>query len=71
MTAPATLRVNGVAVPLAWDRVAELLADRGIASGTRGVAVAVNGTVIPAAGWQNTPLVAGDTVDIVRAFQGG
>lgn len=71
MNGPATLRLNGAAVPLIWDCVAALLADRGILPGTRGFAVAVNGIVVPAAAWESTPLVANDTVDIVRAFQGG
>jgi sulfur carrier protein len=50
--------------------VAELLSTRGIAGG-RGLAVAVNGVVVPAGAWRERPLAAGDDVEIVRPFGGG
>ncbi len=37
----------------------------------RGVAVAVNGEVVPRAGWPATPLRDGDRVEILTAAQGG
>ena len=37
----------------------------------RGVAVALNGTVVPRQAWGDTRLKAGDDVEIVRARQGG
>lgn len=37
---------------------------------TTGVAVAVNGEVVPASGWQR-PIAEGDQVDILTAVQGG
>lgn len=37
----------------------------------KGVAVALNGYVVPKARWADTPLAQGDTLEIVRAFQGG
>jgi len=67
----ATLTVNGVAEPLAAATVAALLAEREIAPDGRGVAVALNGTVVRRADWATTLLNAGDTVEIVRAMQGG
>jgi thiamine biosynthesis protein ThiS len=33
--------------------------------------VALNGAVVPRAAWKETPLHAGDTIEIVRARQGG
>jgi sulfur carrier protein len=36
-----------------------------------GIAVAVNGVVVPRCNWVNTILSPGDTVDIVKPFQGG
>lgn len=66
----ATIRVNGEAEPLAAATVTELLAKRGIA-GQRGIAVAVNGQVVRRSGWAETPLKAGDKVEIVHARQGG
>jgi sulfur carrier protein len=42
-----------------------------IAGGFRGVAVAVNGTVVPAASWPQARLAEGDVVEVVTAHQGG
>ena len=36
-----------------------------------GVAIAVNGMVVPGSGWDDTPLGAGAEVDILSAVQGG
>ncbi len=64
------IQVNGRDEPLAAATVAELLSARGIA-GSRGVAVAVNGVVVPAGSWRARALAAGDQVEIVRPFGGG
>ena len=37
----------------------------------RGVAVAVNGRVVPRAGWHEAALAPGDKIEIVRALPGG
>ena len=66
-----TLTVNGAAEPLSAATVAALLAERDIAPDGRGVAVALNGAVVRRADWTTTALKAGDTVEIVRAMQGG
>lgn len=70
------IRVNGETLPVGEVTVGEatvaaLLASRGIGPDARGVAVAVNGCVVPRGRWDRAPLAAGDTVEIVRAFQGG
>jgi sulfur carrier protein len=62
--------VNGRDETLGAATVAELLAARGITQ-SRGVAVAVNGTVVPAGAWLERALAAGDRVEIVRPFGGG
>jgi sulfur carrier protein len=67
----ATLKVNGVDEPLDVATVAALLASRDIDLNGRGVAVALNGAVVPRAQWATTALRAGDVVEIVRAMQGG
>ena len=36
-----------------------------------GVAVAVDGIVVPGSGWDETPLGAGAEVDVLTAVQGG
>jgi sulfur carrier protein len=66
----STIRINGKDEALAAATVAALLQARGIAR-PRGVAVALNGSVVPAAAWEATPLAAGDVVEIVRPFGGG
>lgn len=37
----------------------------------RGVAVAVNGDVVPRASWERTVLSSGDRVEVLNATQGG
>ncbi|CAB4744279.1 sulfur carrier protein ThiS [Nocardioides sp. SOB44] len=37
----------------------------------RGVAAALNGSVVPAASWESTPLSEDDAVELVTAHQGG
>ncbi|SMH54313.1 sulfur carrier protein ThiS [Azospirillum agricola] len=71
MTAAASIRVNGREEPLACASVAELLAGRGIAEDARGVAVALNGAVLPRRRWTGTALTPGDSLEIVRPIQGG
>ena len=66
-----TIRVNGESEPLASATVEALLAEKAVDTGQRGVAVALNGTVVPRAAWRETFLKPGDHVEIVRARQGG
>jgi sulfur carrier protein len=70
MSTAAIIRVNGESEPLMADTLAALLAEK-VDTGQRGIAVAVNGTVVPRAAWAQTPLRAGDSIEIVRARQGG
>jgi sulfur carrier protein len=67
----ATLKVNGVDELLSANTVAGLLAEREVPISGRGVAVALNGALVPRAQWATTALRAGDVVEIVRAMQGG
>jgi len=66
----ASIRVNGEVEPLCAT-LSALLAEKEIAPDARGVAVAINGTVVPRAAWPATDLHPGDQVEIVRARQGG
>jgi sulfur carrier protein len=50
--------------------VAEIVAGLAPAR-TRGIAVAVNGTVVPRTRWPATVLRGGDAVEILTAVQGG
>jgi sulfur carrier protein len=65
------IHVNGKREPLSAATLSVLLTDKGIDVNGRGVAVAVNGAVVPRAAWPQTALRAGDAVEIVGAKQGG
>jgi sulfur carrier protein len=64
------IRLNGVPEPLTATTVAALVAAKTI-EGERGIAVALNGSVVPRAAWDETSLHPGDEIEIVRARQGG
>ncbi|MGA3539426.1 sulfur carrier protein ThiS [Melissospora conviva] len=49
--------------------VADLVEE--LSAGHRGVAVAVNGEVVPRTGWPAVTLRAGDRVEVLSAAQGG
>ncbi|MGH6975448.1 MAG: sulfur carrier protein ThiS [Stellaceae bacterium] len=66
----ATIRVNGRDENLAAATVADLLRARGI-DRPRGIAVAVNGAVVPARRWTEVALAPGDAIEIVKPFGGG
>jgi sulfur carrier protein len=51
--------------------VADLLAELGLAPAARGVAVAVDGEVVPRSQWAATALADGSRVEVVDAIQGG
>jgi sulfur carrier protein len=66
-----SIRVNGESEPLAVGTLAALLAEKAVDTEQKGIAVAVNGAVVPRASWPTTQLKPGDSVEIVRARQGG
>ncbi len=67
-----TIRVNGETEPLGEPTTLDvLLAEKTADVAQRGIAVALNGSVVPRAAWRETVLRAGDSVEIVRARQGG
>lgn len=62
--------VNGTQRTLAAaSSLADLVAE--LAPGARGVAVAVNGAVVPRSEWVRTELCTGDRVEVLVASQGG
>lgn len=67
----AHIRVNGQDEPLLVATLSALLAEKAVDVGQKGVAVALNGAVVPRADWPATRLNPGDSVEIVRARQGG
>jgi sulfur carrier protein len=63
--------VNGASEPLTVATLEALLLEREVDTGQRGIAVALNGAVVPRTAWRDTALKPGDSVEIVRARQGG
>jgi sulfur carrier protein len=70
-TMAATIRINGESEPLAVATLDALIADKAVDTMQRGIAVALNGSVVPRAAWRDTALKPGDSIEIVRARQGG
>jgi sulfur carrier protein len=70
-TAEANIGVNGEIQPLMVTTLAALLEEKAVDTGQRGIAVALNGAIVPRAAWPRTQLSPGDSVEIVRARQGG
>ncbi|MHB8439156.1 MAG: sulfur carrier protein ThiS [Acidimicrobiales bacterium] len=64
------LTVNGADLELCDGATATDVVDRWCAS-PDGVAVALNGDVLPRSSWSDTPLRGGDRVEIVTAAAGG
>jgi sulfur carrier protein len=51
--------------------VADAVAALGVASEARGVAVALDGEVVPRGAWEATTLTPGARVEVLTAIQGG
>jgi sulfur carrier protein len=67
-----TIELNGERVELdEGARLSDAVAEAGAATAGRGVAVAVDGEVIPRSEWERTPLAEGQRVEVVEAIQGG
>lgn len=67
---PLPLTLNGQpATAPAGERVAALLERLGLRRD--GVAVAINGEVVPRSAWEARPLRAGDRVEVIQAVGGG
>ena len=69
--ADAHIRINGQDEVLSAATLAALLEEKAVDVAQRGIAVALNGAVVPRAAWPQTVLKSGDSVEIVRARQGG
>jgi sulfur carrier protein len=66
------IQLNGRPIELAdGATIAEAVAAAGANGDRRGVAVALQGEVVPRGEWEETPLRDGQTVEVVRAIQGG
>jgi sulfur carrier protein len=65
-----TITCNGEPIRTEARAIADLLLDR-LGARPEGVAVAVNGEVVPRSAWPDRLLVDGDVVEVVTAVQGG
>ena len=67
-----TVEVNGRSVELPEGAtMRDVVARAGIDAGARGVAVALDGDVVPRGRWAQTELREGQAVEVVAAIQGG
>jgi sulfur carrier protein len=67
-----TIELNGERIELrSHVSVAELIERAGAGGDRRGVAVAVDGEVVPRSAWDETELREGQRVEVVGAIQGG
>jgi sulfur carrier protein len=67
-----TIWLNGSESDLrAGTTLEEAIAATGATPDTRGVAVAVDGEVVPRSEWETTELRDGQRVEVVQAVQGG
>jgi len=66
-----TISVNGEEMSFDGGLVPDLLAARGLDAGQGGVAVALNGAVVPRSEWEQTEIAPGDKVEIVHIVCGG
>jgi sulfur carrier protein len=64
------MTINGIAVS-GYDglSVSALLLQRGLPM--RGVAIAVNGIIVPRSQWEHARVVTGDAIEVVTAAAGG
>jgi sulfur carrier protein len=66
------IELNGEAIEVPRGaRVGDAIAEAGADAARRGVAVAVDGEVVPRSAWDATPLREHAKVEVVAAVQGG
>ena len=65
------LTVNGKTQLVAARSLDQLLECLGYCGDRRGIAVALNGRVVPRGLWLEQPVESGDDIEIVGAVQGG
>lgn len=63
--------VNGEPRPVAGRTVRELLDELGVGDAARGVAVAVDGEVVPRSAWGDRRIAEDERVEVLGAIQGG
>ena len=69
-TPGASVVLNGEARPLSEGTTVEAVVEA-VAQSRSGVAVALNGAVVPRSAWSSTLVAAGDRIEVLTAAQGG
>jgi sulfur carrier protein len=70
-TTALTLKINGEAREIGAATLNEALVEIGVDPTRAGIAVALNGAVVPRSRWADTVLAAGDDLEVIGATQGG
>lgn len=66
------IELNGQPMDVQADaNLADAVAATGADPGQRGIAVAVDGEVVPRSEWQTTTIREGQMVEVLQAVQGG
>jgi sulfur carrier protein len=68
---PELVSVNGEDRDVAGRTVSELVGELGLPTDGRGVAVAIDGEVLPRGTWAARALSPGERVEVLTAMQGG
>lgn len=71
MSASVAIVLNGEPTRAEAASVLELLRARGVDPERRGIAVALNGAVLPRGRWGSTPVAEGARIEIITPMQGG
>ena len=65
------VKMNGEEITTEAVTINELISRQNMEGGDKGVAIAINGTVVPKERWHEHHLNEEDVIEIVRATQGG
>lgn len=66
------VRINGSEAKVAdTASIIDIVRGQGLDPSARGLAVALNESILPSARWEATKVAAGDRIEIVKAFAGG
>ena len=66
-----TVHLNGSDRDVEASTVAALIEELAIPGAPRGIAVVVNGSLVPRSAWPAHALAPGEAIEIVRAARGG
>ncbi len=65
------VEINGEEAKVSAETLKDLLVERGVNPEVPGIAVAVDGEVVPRRSWSDAPVRDGARVEIVKPFSGG